>query len=148
MALKSNREGLRKELVDYLGNLIIDENLKKEILDSNDSFLKMDLLWENANPRGLFAEQNIPINNYDRYKFLFITFTPFANEFGVNSLNGSLGTIIIFNDNKWYCFERSSDTIRYRYVKWNNDVSFSNGGSYINGDDNTFGIPVKIYGAR
>lgn len=32
MALKSSREGLRKELVDYLGNLIIDDNLKNEII--------------------------------------------------------------------------------------------------------------------
>lgn len=33
MALKSSREGLRKELVDYLGNLIIDDNLKNEIIE-------------------------------------------------------------------------------------------------------------------
>ena len=45
MALKSSREGLRKELVDYLGNLIIDVNLKNEIINligsnfvTNDSF--------------------------------------------------------------------------------------------------------------
>ena len=33
MALKSNREGLRKESVDYLGNLIIDEKLKQNIIN-------------------------------------------------------------------------------------------------------------------
>lgn len=32
MALKSSREGLRKELVDYLGNIIIDDNLRNEII--------------------------------------------------------------------------------------------------------------------
>lgn len=34
MALKSSREGLRKEIVDYLGNLIIDDNLRNEIVKS------------------------------------------------------------------------------------------------------------------
>ena len=33
MALKSSREGLRKELVDYLGNIIIDDNLKQNIIN-------------------------------------------------------------------------------------------------------------------
>ena len=36
MALKSSREGLRKELVDYLGNIIIDDNLKNDIINSVD----------------------------------------------------------------------------------------------------------------
>lgn len=46
MALKSSREGLRKELVDYLGNIIIDNNLKQNIINSvNDVFVnKSDVL--------------------------------------------------------------------------------------------------------
>lgn len=41
MALKSSREGLRRELVDYLGNIIIDRKLRNDIINSvNDVFAK------------------------------------------------------------------------------------------------------------
>ena len=45
MALKSSREGLRKELVDYLGNLIVDDNLKNEIIKVvGDNFVTIENL--------------------------------------------------------------------------------------------------------
>ena len=50
MALKSSREGLRKELVDYLGNLIIDENLKQNIINSvDDVFINNEELTASVN---------------------------------------------------------------------------------------------------
>lgn len=50
MALKSSREGLRKELVDYLGNIIIDENLKQNIINSiDDVFAKREDLSSSVN---------------------------------------------------------------------------------------------------
>ena len=46
MALQSSRKGLRKEQVDYLGNIKIDERLKQDIVNSvNDVFAsKSDVL--------------------------------------------------------------------------------------------------------
>ena len=50
MALKSSREGLRKELVDYLGNLIIDDNLRNEIIKLiGDNFVTSESLNEAVN---------------------------------------------------------------------------------------------------
>lgn len=50
MALKSSREGLRKELVDYLGNLIIDNNLRNEIIKLvSDNFVTSESLNEAVN---------------------------------------------------------------------------------------------------
>ena len=50
MALKSSREGLRKELVDYLGNLIVDDNLGNEIIKAvGDKFVTPEVLNENVN---------------------------------------------------------------------------------------------------
>lgn len=50
MALKSSREGLRKELVDYLGNLIIDDNLRNEIIKIvGDNFVTSENLNESVN---------------------------------------------------------------------------------------------------
>lgn len=50
MALKSSREGLRKELVDYLGNLIVDDNLRNEIVKAvGDKFVTPEVLNENVN---------------------------------------------------------------------------------------------------
>lgn len=50
MALKSSREGLRKELVDYLGNIIIDENLKQNIINSvDDVFINNETLIASVN---------------------------------------------------------------------------------------------------
>lgn len=50
MALKSSREGLRKELVDYLGNIIIDENLKQNIINSvGDVFINNEELTASVN---------------------------------------------------------------------------------------------------
>lgn len=50
MALKSSREGLRKELVDYLGNIIIDDNLKNEIIKVvGDNFVTSESLNEIVN---------------------------------------------------------------------------------------------------
>lgn len=50
MALKSSREGLRKELVDYLGNLIVDDNLRNEIVKAvGDKFVTSEVLNENVN---------------------------------------------------------------------------------------------------
>lgn len=50
MALKSSREGLRKELVDYLGNIIIDENLKQNIINSvDDVFINNEELMTSVN---------------------------------------------------------------------------------------------------
>ena len=50
MALKSSREGLRKELVDYLGNIIIDANLKKNIINSiDDVFINNEELITSVN---------------------------------------------------------------------------------------------------
>ena len=50
MALKSSREGLRKELVDYLGNLIVDDYLRNEIVKAiGDKFVTPELLNENVN---------------------------------------------------------------------------------------------------
>lgn len=50
MALKSSREGLRKELVDYLGNIIIDDNLRNEIVKAvDDKFVTPEILNENVN---------------------------------------------------------------------------------------------------
>ena len=50
MALKSSREGLRKELVDYLGNIIIDENLKQNIINSvDDVFINNEELTTSVN---------------------------------------------------------------------------------------------------
>lgn len=50
MALKSSREGLRKELVDYLGNIIIDDNLRNEIIKVvGDNFVTSESLNETVN---------------------------------------------------------------------------------------------------
>ena len=50
MALKSSREGLRKELVDYLGNIIVDDNLRNEIIKAvGDKFVTTEVLNENVN---------------------------------------------------------------------------------------------------
>lgn len=50
MALKSSREGLRKELVDYLGNLIIDDKLRNEIIKSvSGMFITTETLNEAVN---------------------------------------------------------------------------------------------------
>ena len=50
MALKSSREGLRKELVDYLGNIIVDDNLRNEIVKAlGDKFVTPEVLNENVN---------------------------------------------------------------------------------------------------
>ena len=50
MALKSSREGLRKELVDYLGNIIIDDNLRNEIIKVvGDTFVTSESLNEAVN---------------------------------------------------------------------------------------------------
>ena len=50
MALKSSREGLRKELVDYLGNLIVDNNLRNVIVKAvGDKFVTPEVLNENVN---------------------------------------------------------------------------------------------------
>ena len=50
MALKSSREGLRKELVDYLGNIIVDDNLRNEIIKAvGDIFVTSEVLNENVN---------------------------------------------------------------------------------------------------
>ena len=50
MALKSSREGLRKELVDYLGNIIIDDNLKQNITNSiGDVFIDNEELSTSVN---------------------------------------------------------------------------------------------------
>ena len=50
MALKSSREGLRKELVDYLGNLIVDDNLRNEIIKVvGDNFVTSENLNEAVN---------------------------------------------------------------------------------------------------
>ena len=109
--------------------------------------MKMDLLWTNASPMSAFASQDITINDYGKYKYLMINFAPYCLEYGSQSKNGALSTLIIFNDSKWYYFDRISDATRYRFVKWNNDViSFSSG--YYSGDEQNdlFGVPIKIYG--
>lgn len=50
MALKSSREGLRKELVDYLGNLIVDDNLRNEIIKAvSGMFVTTEALNESVN---------------------------------------------------------------------------------------------------
>ncbi len=50
MALKSSREGLRKELVDYLGNIIIDDHLRNEIIKVvGDNFVTSENLNEAVN---------------------------------------------------------------------------------------------------
>lgn len=50
MALKSSREGLRKELVDYLGNLIVDDNLRNEIIKVvGNNFVTSESLNEAVN---------------------------------------------------------------------------------------------------
>lgn len=50
MALKSSREGLRKELVDYLGNLIVDDNLRNEIVQAvSGMFITQETLNESVN---------------------------------------------------------------------------------------------------
>lgn len=114
--------------------------------------LKMDLLWENAIPASSFAEQTIAINNYSEYKYLMINFGPYGLEYGDKSRNGALSTLIIFNDSKWYYFDRISDVIRYRYVKWNNNVLAFSSGYYIGinyevpNANNDFAVPYRIWG--
>ena len=74
MALKSSRDGLRKELVDYLGNLIINKKLQEDILKTINSFIKIDLLWTNASPTNAFHPQTISLDlsNYNNIETLKI----------------------------------------------------------------------------
>lgn len=111
--------------------------------------LQMDLLWTNASPASAFASQDITINDYGKYKYLMIDLTPFSDEYGEKSKNGALTVLNIFNDNNWYYFDRNSDAVRFRYVKWNNNViSFSSGYYNSDGQNEMFCVPIKIYGVK
>ena len=148
MALKSNREGLRKELVDYLGNLIIDENLKKNILNSIDSFVKIDLLWTNASPTSSFAAQDISVN-YSAYKLIMLVF---KRDAASNYLCYTLSTARTQSPSATM-FNWNLSTIIFRgFNIVNNVITFYAGvrmtaiGTSV--DDNNMLIPYKIYGIK
>ena len=73
MAQKSTREGLKKEYVDYLGNLIIGGKIKKDITDLIENVLNMDLLWTNTSPSSPFSAQaiNLDLSRYNKIAVVF-----------------------------------------------------------------------------
>ena len=89
MALRASREGLRKELVDYLGNLIINEKLQEDILKTINSFAKVDLLWTNANIEAEFVPQTISLD-LSSYKYVII-------RFDVGIFSGGYSGLHVFN---------------------------------------------------
>lgn len=148
MALKSNREGLRKESVDYLGNLIIDEKLKEKIYNSIDSFIKLDLLWTNASPTSAFAAQAININ-LENYHVVIIE----VIEDGNTAPDTSLFFFILKTANKIVLTD-TTDNARWRVINSisDNSISFnvaitSTASSGVVTNNNIL-IPYKIYGVK
>lgn len=145
MALKSNREGLRKELVDYLGNLIINEKLKEDIFNSIDSFIKVDLLWTNANPNGTFIKQtiNLDLNNYQAI-FIEVNYKTSSVNLITGFLfrKGSKGLVLMCD---------YDDEIGYRFIELKESgilIGVGVVGINTSAINNDYIIPVRIYGVR
>ena len=141
MALKSNREGLRKESVDYLGNLIIDENLKEKIFNSIDSFIKIDLLWTNANTSNDFEGQTISLN-LSQYKFVYISFVEESVK-----LICKIGEIGSVKNSSAYNSSRDFSIYEDRIVI-NSAIRYLNYGNWEATNINADLKPYKIYGVK
>ena len=157
MALKSSREGLRKELVDYLGNIIIDDNLRQNVINSIDDYfinkneietiiadgvLQVNLLWTNASPISTFASQtiNLDLNNYN-FAYIIV-----KRNIGDDSLKGSS---LIQIGASGQIFFASVNKIGFRNVLSveKTGINFSNG-VYDGSDNDDYGIPLYIFGVK
>lgn len=120
--------------------------------DSLTPDIKMDLLWENANPTSAFAPQTISLD-FSNYNLLLIETIAFISR--PNSTFNSL--IIKNNQQKIIAIDQSSDAnvyISYRYATFNDtSITFGangwfssndNHGDYDQGHDQN--VPYRIYG--
>lgn len=105
------------------------------------SSLKMDLLWANASPTSEFAEQiinlGIDLSRYNYLLFEWHEYISYENCFysQITGYNAGLVTVATIN-NMWRTYS----------VQENNSILFQN--AYSNGINNSYMIPIRIWGVR